>query len=184
MNLRVFETFAGYGGASFGLSKAGVDYEVVGYSEVDKYAIKCYDLNHPDIKNFGDIRDIDPVDLPDFDLLTGGHPCQSFSIAGKRRGFDDMRGTLVFDVFRILKVKMPKYVLLENVLGILSSDNGNIFIRIMEELSGLGYVVDFRVFNSKDFGIPQNRERVFYFAIRKDVWLKDKNLYRQTILKV
>lgn len=166
--LRIFESFAGYGGASFALKKIDMPFEVVGYSEIDKYAIQCYEQNHKG-KNFGDITKINPNDIPDFDLFTGGHPCQSFSIAGKRKGLQDDRGNVLYDIFRIIKVKKPKYVFLENVKGLLSIDKGDTFEMIMEELSALGYDVDFKLFNSKDYGIPQSRERVFYIGIRKDV---------------
>jgi DNA (cytosine-5)-methyltransferase 1 len=111
-----------------------------------------------------DTRDITKVptsDIPDHDLLVGGFPCQAFSIAGKRRGFDDTRGTLFFDVARILKAKTPKYFILENVKGLLSHDSGNTFKTIISTLTELGYDVQWQVLNSKNFGVPQNRERVF-----------------------
>jgi DNA (cytosine-5)-methyltransferase 1 len=105
--LKVLETFAGYGGASFGLKKSGVPFEVIGYSENDKHACEIFDLNHPGIKNFGDITKINVSDLPDFDLFTGGFPCQPFSSAGLGYGELDIRGTLFYDVIRICKAKKP-----------------------------------------------------------------------------
>jgi DNA (cytosine-5)-methyltransferase 1 len=112
-------------------------------------------------KNYGDIKSINPAELPDFDLLCGGFPCQAFSIAGKRAGFEDTRGTLIYDVIRIVKEKHPKLVLLENVKGLLSHDNGRTFKTIIASLAELGYSVEWQVLNAKNFGVPQNRERVF-----------------------
>lgn len=133
----------------------------VGYSEIDKYAIEIYKKHFPEQKNYGDIRKINPKKLPDFDLLVGGFPCQAFSIAGKRKGFKDTRGTLFFEIARILRSKKPKRFLLENVKGLLSHDNGDTFKTIISTLTKLGYDVQWQVLNSKNFGVPQNRERVF-----------------------
>ena len=132
----------------------------VGYSEIDKYAIKVYERNFNGHKNYGDCTAIDAQQLPDFDLLVGGFPCQAFSIAGKRYGFQDTRGTLFFDIARILANKRPRHLVLENVKGLLSHDNGKTFQTILGVLSDLGYRVEWQVLNSKDFGVPQNRERV------------------------
>ena len=119
--------------------------------------INC-ECNH---KNYGDITKIKEDELPDFDLLVGGFPCQSFSIAGKRKGFADTRGTLFFEIARICKAKQPRLLLLENVKGLLSHDNGNTFRTIISTLDELGYDLQWQVLNSKNFGVPQNRERVF-----------------------
>ena len=135
-------------------------WECVGYSEIDKYAIQVYN-KHFNHKNYGDITKIKPEDLPDFDLIVGGFPCQSFSIAGKRGGFSDTRGTLFFEIARIIKEKQPRLLLLENVKGLLSHDKGNTFITIITALHELGYDCQWQVLNSKNFGVPQNRERVF-----------------------
>lgn len=135
--------------------------ECVGFSEIDKYAIKIYEHHFGGHKNYGDATKIDAGTIPDFDLLVGGFPCQAFSIAGKRLGFEDTRGTLFFDIARILKVKRPRMFLLENVKGLLSHDNGRTFKTIITTLAELGYGVEWQVLNSKDFGVPQNRERVF-----------------------
>lgn len=132
----------------------------VGYSEIDKYAIQIYQKHFPDHKNYGDIKTIIESELPDFDLLVGGFPCQSFSIAGKRGGFEDVRGTLFFDICRIIKQKQPRLLLLENVKGLLSHDEGRTFTTIIATLDELGYDLQWQVLNSKDFGVPQNRERV------------------------
>jgi DNA (cytosine-5)-methyltransferase 1 len=133
----------------------------VGYSEIDKYAIKVYERNFNGHTNYGDATKIDPSSLPDFDLLVGGFPCQAFSVAGKRMGFDDTRGTLFFDIARILAEKRPRHLVLENVKGLLSHDSGKTFQTILGVLSDLGYRVEWQVLNSKDFGVPQNRERVY-----------------------
>jgi len=156
--IRVFETFAGYGGASFGLEKAGVPFDCVGYSEINPYAIQCYDQNHKGIKNYGDISKIVPGNLLDFDLLTGGFPCQDVSMAGKR-DLSKGRTMLIEHVFRIIKEKQPKYILLENVKGLLSMTT--LWDSIRYTLKNLGYGVAYKVLNSKEHGIPQNRERVW-----------------------
>jgi len=132
----------------------------VGYSEIDKYAAQIYQTHFPNHHNYGDITKIDADALPDFDLYVGGFPCQAFSIAGKRGGFDDTRGTLFFDVARLLKAKRPQHFILENVKGLLSHDDGRTFKTIIATLVELGYGVEWQVLNSKDFGVPQNRERV------------------------
>lgn len=132
----------------------------IGYSEIDKYAIQIYQKHFPEHKNFHDITKINADTLPDFDLLVGGFPCQAFSIAGKRRGFDDTRGTLFFEIARILKAKKPRNFVLENVKGLLSHDGGRTFATIIATLTKLGYCVEWQVLNSKNHGVPQNRERV------------------------
>lgn len=133
----------------------------IGYSEIDKYAIQIFEKHFPKIPNFGDIKRIRTEELPNFDLVCGGFPCQSFSIAGKRGGFEDTRGTLFFDIARIVKAKRPRLLFLENVKGLLSHDEGRTFNTIILALDGLGYDLQWQVLNSKDFGAPQNRERVF-----------------------
>jgi len=133
----------------------------IGYSEIDKYACSIYQRHFPDHYNHGDITLINEKELPDFDLLVGGFPCQSFSIAGKRGGFNDTRGTLFFDIARIIREKQPRLLLLENVKGLLSHDNGATFRTIIATLDELGYDCQWQVLNSKNHGVPQNRERVF-----------------------
>lgn len=134
----------------------------VGYSEIDKYAINTYERRFNGHTNYGDATTINPADIPDFNLLVGGFPCQSFSIAGKRAGFNDTRGTLFFDIARILAEKRPRHLVLENVKGLLSHDGGKTFQTILGVLSDLGYRVEWQVLNSKDFGVPQNRERIYF----------------------
>ncbi len=133
----------------------------VGYSEIDKYATAIYDYQYPGTKNFGDATTINVSKLPNFDLLIAGFPCQAFSIAGKRKGFNDTRGTLFFEIARVLRDKRPRYFLLENVKGLLSHDNGKTFTTILRVLTDIGYEYQWQVFNSKDFAVPHNRERVF-----------------------
>lgn len=136
-------------------------FQCVGFSEIDKYANQLLSKRFPNIPNFGDCTKIEADKLPDFDMLCGGFPCQSFSIAGKRRGFQDTRGTMFFHIARILEVKRPKIVWLENVKGLLNHDKGETFKVIIQTLSELGYDVQWMVLNSKFHGVPQNRERVF-----------------------
>lgn len=179
MRIRVFEGFAGYGGASFGLKRLkenlpNIEYEVVGYSELDKYASKLFDANHKDkngnpLKNWGDITQIDPNELPDFDMFMGGFPCQPFSSAGMQMGTNDPygRGAMLGHIIRICKVKKPKYLFLENVKGFTHGKFQPIHDQLVKDLTEMGYGVNplaKAVLNSKDYGIPQNRERLWMFA--------------------
>ena len=143
------------------LSTSGTAPLCVGFSEIDKYAIQIYQNHFKGHKNYGNARNIVWEQVPYFDLFVGGFPCQAFSIAGKRGGFEDTRGTLFFEIARALAAKRPKLCLLENVRGLLSHDKGKTFGTILTTLSGLGYFLKWQVLNSKDFGVPQNRERVF-----------------------
>jgi len=133
----------------------------IGYSEIDKYAIQIYEKHFKGHKNYGDCTKINWSDIDNFDLLVGGFPCQTFSIAGKRGGFGDTRGTLFFEIARCLREKQPRLFLLENVKGLLSHNKGNTFLTILATLDELGYDLQWQVLNSKNFGVPQNRERVF-----------------------
>ena len=162
--LRVFEAFAGYGGASFALKRTGISYNVIGYSENDKFASALYEKNHPDVPAFGDITQLDPNTLPDFDLFTGGFPCQPFSQVGLGKGESDTRGTLFHDIVRVCEAKRPKHILLENVKGLKTNRHGKTLQTIVEKLTKLGYDVTFKVLNSKDYGIPQNRERIWIYG--------------------
>lgn len=177
--IRVFEGFAGYGGASFGLKRLkentpDIDYEVVGYSEFDKYASRLFDANHRDkngklLKNWGDITLIDPNDLPDFDMFMGGFPCQPFSSAGMQMGTEDPygRGAMLGHIIRICRVKKPKYLFLENVKGFTHGKFKPIHDQLIKDLKEMGYgdnPLSKAVLNSKDYGIPQNRERLWMFA--------------------
>lgn len=144
-----------------GTSQHGQRPLCIGFSEIDKYANQVFKYRFPNIKNYGDVTKINPTELPDFDLLVGGFPCQAFSVAGKRLGFQDTRGTLFFDIARILAHKRPRHLVLENVKGLLSHDNGKTFQTILKVLTDIGYSVEWQVLNAKDFGVPQNRERIF-----------------------
>lgn len=160
--IRTLDMFSGIGGFRSGLEAIG-GFSFVGHCEIDKYANQAYEAIYQPKGElyYEDARKIDPDTLPDIDLICGGFPCQSFSIAGKRKGFDDTRGTLFFEIARIAAVKRPKYLLLENVPGLLSHDSGRTFATILSALDELGYDVTWQVLNSKDFGVPQSRQRVY-----------------------
>lgn len=157
--MKAFSMFSGIGGFEYGIQQSNIDIDFIGHCEVDKYAESIY-MNHFNNKNYGDATKIDTNELPNFDFLTGGFPCQAFSISGNRRGFDDSRGTMFFEIARILKDKRPKYFLLENVRNLLSHNKGETFKTILTILSDLGYNMEWDLFNSKDFGTPQRRESV------------------------
>ena len=218
--LRVFEAFAGIGSQSMALRNLNIDYEVVGISEVDKWALLAYDTIHnepynidipskedmlkeferrhiaynfssgkseiprgiKDItklykahirsKNYGDIRLINPSELPSMDLFTYSFPCKNISICGKREGFNENSGTqssLVWDCFKIIEYHKPKYLLMENVKNLVSKKFMPNFQLILNKLEELGYNNYWKVLNGKDFGVPQNRERVMMISIRKDI---------------
>ena len=168
VSLRVFEGFAGYGGASFALRrlqrKGFLDYETIGFSETDLHAIEIYKKNFPKVKELGDITKINVEELPDFNLFTGGFPCQPFSTAGSREGELDDRGTLFGDIIRICEYKKPQYVFLENVQGLTIGRLRPTFEKIMSELKRIGYDCQWRLLNSKDYGVPQNRLRLWIFG--------------------
>lgn len=160
--MKLFSMFSGIGGFELGFLSAFPDGEVVGYSEINPFAIAIYNHQFKDAVNYGSATDIIPERLPDFDVLTAGFPCQAFSISGKRKGFEDARGTMFFEIARILQNKRPGYFVLENVRGLLSHAKGKTFGRMLEILDELDYTVQTTVLNTRDFGIPQNRERVFF----------------------
>lgn len=159
------DLFAGIGGFRLGMTMAG--HKPVGWVEWDKFARKSYETMY-DTKGEWTAHDITKVSDDDIrslrgrvDVITGGFPCQAFSIAGQRKGFQDTRGTLFFDIARFANILRPRYLFLENVKGLLNHDNGNTFETIIRTLDELGYDAEWDVLNSKDFGVPQNRERVF-----------------------
>ena len=158
--------FAGVGGFEMALNKLGGT--CVLSSEIDKFANQAYEVLYGE-PTAGDITQIDAKDVPDHDLLVGGFPCQAFSVAGNRLGFEDTRGTLFFEVARIAREKQPKAILLENVKGLVGHDKGKTLDTIVQTLNDIGYTVDFEVLNSKYFGVPQNRERIFIIAVRDDL---------------
>ena len=162
--MQFLDLFAGIGGFRLGMEAAG--HQCIGFCEIDKFARASYKAIHDtggeielhDIKTVSDefIQSIGHVDV-----ICGGFPCQSFSIAGNRRGFEDTRGTLFFEIARFTSILKPRILFLENVKGLLSHDKGRTFETILQTLDELGYNVEWQVLNSKDFGVPQNRERVF-----------------------
>ncbi len=160
--MKFIDFFSGIGGFRLGMEMAG--HECVGHCEIDKFADKSYRAMH-DVKEgewfATDIRTVEPGDLPESDCYCGGFPCQSFSVAGKRGGFEDTRGTLFFEVMRLAAVRKPKYLFMENVAGLLSHNGGKTFGTILNTLGQLGYWYEYQVLNSKNYGVPQNRERVF-----------------------
>ena len=161
--LKLFSTYTGYGGAEWALKKADIPFEVIGYSEIHKGQIKIYEQNFKDHKNYGNITDIDANNLPDFDIVTGGFPCQDVSIAGLR-DLSKGRTKSIFKLLDIIKIKKPKYVLLENVEGILSMLDGELIKEIIRFLKKCGYAVSYKLLYSKNHGTPQNRPRVFIAA--------------------
>jgi DNA (cytosine-5)-methyltransferase 1 len=167
--LKLFDAFAGYGGAHFGLKKSGIPFEAVGFSEIDKFAIEIYQRNHPGSKNYGDITKIDASVIPDFDLFTGGFPCQPFSSAGLCLGENETRGTLFHDIIRICRAKKPRHVLLENVKGFMSSRHKSTRDTIVRTFSEIGYHVEVVLLNTKHYGVPQNRERVWIYCTLNNV---------------
>lgn len=170
--LRMLSLFSGIGAFEEALKNIGVDFELVNYCEFEEKIAKSYSLIHnvDEKLNLGDINKVDETKLEDFDLMTYGFPCQSFSIQGKRLGFEDMeKGNLFFESMRIAKYKKPKYMIAENVKGLLSHDKGNTFKTILNTLESLGYNNYYKVLNSIDFDTPQSRERIFIVSIRKDI---------------
>ena len=173
-NFRFIDLFCGLGGFRIALEKQNCN--CVFSSDIDKAVSQVYENNFGEYPS-GDITQIDSKDIPDFDILCGGFPCQSFSIAGKRLGFEDSRGTMFFEVARILKEKKPKAFILENVKGITNHDGGKTLKTILDILDDLGYTYVNKVINAKDIGIPQNRERWYCVGIRKDLNIKlDSNI--------
>ena len=170
--IKVFEGFAGYGGASFGLKRSGIKYKVIGFSEVNPSANRILHENFPKIKNYGDIITINEElsknskYIPDFDMFTGGFPCQPFSTAGKQMGEHDVlgRGRMLNEILKLCKTKKPKYILLENVRGFKADKFKYLWDDFRQEI-GDEYMFDMAVLNTKDYGIPQNRERLWIFGI-------------------
>jgi DNA (cytosine-5)-methyltransferase 1 len=165
MGLKFFDLFAGIGGFRLGMERAG--HECIGSCEWDKHARETYKKNFGSYPEYDDAKDLHPQSLPYFDVLCAGFPCQAFSIAGKRLGFEDTRGTIFFEIARIAKEKRPPYLFLENVRGLLSHDKGRTFDTIISTLDEMGYDAEWQVLNSKYF-VPQNRERIFIVGHLRD----------------
>ncbi|MEC2307718.1 DNA (cytosine-5-)-methyltransferase [Bacillus atrophaeus] len=212
--LRVMSLFSGIGAFEAALRNIGVNYELIGFSEIDKYAIKSYCAIHnvSETLNFGDISKVKKNEIPYFDLLTSGFPCPTFSVAGDRDGMEykcsncshehlityedykkgvkcpkceavskpkDERGTLFFETALLVEEKKPKFVILENVKGLINSGNGQVLRIISETMNNIGYRIDLELLNSKFFNVPQNRERIYIVCIREDLveneqWSLDK----------
>ena len=179
MKIRVFTAFSGYDSQCLALERLkrdypNFDYELVGWSEIDKYAIQAHNTLFPQWadRNYGDISKIDWSKVPDFDLFTYSSPCQDFSNAGLQRGGEEGSGTrssLLWECRKAIFIKRPKYLLLENVKALVSKKFLPLFGKWVQTLEGYGYYCTHQVLNAKDYGIPQNRERVFLVSIRRDV---------------
>lgn len=171
---KIATLFSGIGAPEQALKDMGLDHTVVFACDIDKEAQEAYLLNHKCKKMFGDINDISPDYLNDLkkeniDLLVFGPPCQPFSSAGKRKGFDDYRGNLFVKAIEILDAMQPKFFIAENVRGIMNQDDGCTFRKLIELMEKAGYSVGFRLLNSLDFGVPQYRQRIFIVGVRKDI---------------
>lgn len=163
-NIKYFSTFSGIGGFELGIEraarKAKLSVEYVGHSETDKFAEKVYQKHFKGNKNYGDITRINERELPNFDILVGGFPCQSYSSAGKQLGLKDERGQLFYDLIRIIREKRPRIIVLENVPALLSNNRGYSFATILAELEKLGLYVEWQICDSSNFGVPQTRKRL------------------------
>lgn len=170
--IRFIDLFAGIGGIRTGLTQALIESgyipKCVATSEIKPYAIKVLKDNYIQDNFIGDITQVDVNVIPDFDILCAGFPCQAFSSAGKRHGFSDTRGTLFFEVERILRAKRPVGFILENVEGLVNHDGGRTLKTIIDRLTDIGYLVNYRVLNSSDFGVPQDRKRIYIVGTFKD----------------
>ena len=167
--IKFIDLFCGLGGFRLALEKKKC--KCVFSSDIDEAVSKVYENNFGEYPS-GDITKIDAKDIPDFDILCGGFPCQSFSIAGKRLGFEDTRGTMFFEVARILRERQPKAFILENVKGLTNHDKGKTLDVILNTLKELGYDYVYKVLNSSNYGIPQSRERWYCVGVRKDLNIK------------
>jgi len=184
--MKYFSIFTGIGGFELGFPK---DWKCIGFSENDENCCKLLKEKFKEVENYGDATKINAGKLPDFDLLCGGFPCQAFTVAGNRRGFEDTRGTMFFEIARVLETKRPTYLFLENVKGLLSHNKGKTFAIMLQKLEELGYNIEWMVLNSKDFGVPQSRQRTFVVGCLREkprkkilfVRTSDKNSERKII---
>lgn len=180
-NITFIDLFAGIGGFRQGFENAG--FHCVFTSEIDKACQEVYYNNYQDLPQ-GDITKINPKQIPDFDILLGGFPCQPFSISGRKKGFEDTRGTLFFDICRIIEEKQPKIVVLENVKHLIHHDKKQTFKVILESLNNLGYNVSYKILNARNFGLPQNRERIFIIATKNGFFnFNELEYHRNVILR-
>lgn len=171
MKIKVFEAFSGIGTQRMALRNLGIEHEVVAIAEIDKYALKSYEAIHGDCPNLGDISKIDPNTTPDHDLFTYSFPCQDISVAGKQKGLDINSGTrsgLLWECQKVIAAKKPKYLLMENVKNLVGKKHKPNFDKWLDWLEEQGYTNYWQVLNAKDYGVPQNRERVFCISILGD----------------
>jgi DNA (cytosine-5)-methyltransferase 1 len=180
--MKIVSLFSGIGGFELGISNSKLNSEVVFSSEIDKYATASYLANFNDNNLKGDITKIDEKDIPNHNFLVAGFPCQAFSIAGMQKGFNDTRGTLFFDVARILKEKQPRFFLLENVKNLVAHDGGKTFKTIIKTLNEVGYTVDFTIINSVEAGLPQSRERTYIVGILNYEEIENKYDIRNKVI--
>lgn len=173
-NLKFVDFCAGIGAGRLGLQNLGLT--CLAFSEIDKYAEKTYRefFGHEE-KNHGDLMKINPNDLPNFDLMIAGFPCQSFSVIGQRKGMNDKRGQIIYGLIKIMNGKNLPYFILENVKGLVNHEGGKTLKVILEELDKAGYKVFHRVLSSLHYGVPQMRERIYFVGIRKDLVKEDKH---------
>ena len=174
--IRIFEAFAGYGSQSIALERIKekfptFEYKIVGISEIDETPIKAYNVLHENVKNYGDIKNINWDSVPEFDLFTYSFPCTDISMIGKKLGLDEGSGTrsaLLWECKRAIEKKKPKYLLMENVKALTYKNNIDNFNSWIKYLESLGYHNYYKVLNAKDFNVPQNRERVFMISMLED----------------
>lgn len=177
--IKFIDLFAGIGGFRQGFEKAG--FQCVFTSEIDKSCQEVYKNNYDEFPH-GDITKIESNKIPDFDILLGGFPCQPFSISGRKKGFEDTRGTLFFDICRIIEEKHPKIVVLENVKHLIHHDKKRTFKVILESLNNLGYNVSYKILNARNFGLPQNRERIFIIACKNNYFNFNELKYKKNVI--
>ncbi len=166
-SIKFFDFCSGIGGGRIGLERNG--FQCVGHSEIDPNTAETYKRFFNDERNFGDLTKIKIESMPDFDMMIAGFPCQSFSIVGKREGFKDSRGQIIYFLIEIMKKKNIKYFILENVKGLVNHDKGNTLRTIKKEIEDAGYNVYVKVLNSIDFGVPQMRERIYLIGFKKEI---------------
>ena len=186
MEIKFADLFSGIGGIRKGFEMACENLRITCQcnftSEIKPAAIKIFEQNHPTEKIFGDITKISTENIPNFDILLAGFPCQSFSSAGKRLGFEDTRGTLFFEIERILSKKKPQGFILENVEGLVNHDGGKTFQIILESLENLGYKVSWKILNAKNFGVPQDRKRIYIVGTQNNLVDLENFTVRKKIL--
>lgn len=171
--MKFMDFCAGIGGGRLGLEEVG--WSCTGYFEIDVEAVNTYKLLYGEEEhNYGDLMTINVNELPNFDVMIAGFPCQSFSIVGQRNGLEDLRGQVIYGLIRILKDKKTPYFILENVKGLVNHDGGRTIKIILKELEQAGYQITYKVLDSLNYGVPQMRERVYFVGIRKDLVKEDR----------